>query len=56
MPVLWKHFDDGTLMDRVLRPFITARSREDMTDDLRLQIGAVSPQEERQLLGALIAA
>jgi hypothetical protein len=42
-------------MDRILRPFITARSRAEMADDLRVQIGSVSPQEERQLIGALIA-
>jgi len=55
MPALWRYCDDGALMDRILRPFISARSRAEMADDLRLQIGSVSPQEERQLLGALIA-
>jgi len=55
MPALWRHFDDGVLMDRVLRPFVAARSRADMADDLRLQIGSISPREERQLIGALLA-
>ena len=55
MPAIWRYCDDGALMDRILRPFISARSRAEMADDLRLQIGSVSPQEERQLLGALIA-
>ena len=54
MPAIWHRCDDGDLMGRVLRPFIAARTREDMADDLRLQIGSVSPREERQLIGALL--
>lgn len=54
MPAIWRHFTDGAIMDRVLRPFVAARTREDMADDLRLQIGSVSPFEERQLIGALL--
>jgi hemerythrin-like domain-containing protein len=54
MPAIWRRFNDGEVMDRVLRPFVTARTREDMADDLRLQIGAVSPREECQLFSALL--
>jgi hypothetical protein len=55
MPAIWRYCDDGALTDRVLRPFIASRTREDIADDLRLEIGSVSPREELQLLGPLLA-
>lgn len=55
MPAIWRHFDDGALLERVLRPFIAARSSAEMIEDLNLQIGALSRQEEHQLLGAFLA-
>jgi hypothetical protein len=54
MPAMWHRFDDGALLERILRPFIAARSSAEMIEDLNLQIGVLSPQEERQLLGALL--
>jgi hypothetical protein len=54
MPAIWRAFDDGALLDRVMLPFISTRSSAGIIDDLNLQIGALNPQEERQLLGAFI--
>ena len=55
MPALLKHFDDSALIARVMRPFMASRSTAQIIDDLNLQIGSLNPDEERQLLTALLA-